>query len=49
MKSLVVHRRVAMLLVSHLLTAASNLLVKAAQAIGAAVDVQFYGQLHPNV
>ena len=58
MKSLVVSRSVAMLLVSHPVTAVScaqralsagTLPVrKAAQASGAAVDVQFDGQLHPK-
>ena len=58
MKSLVVSRRAAMLLVSHRMTAESCVqracsaetvrVGKAAHAIGAAVDVQFDGQLPPN-
>ena len=57
MDSLVVSRRAAMLLISHPVTAVSCVRAffagtvrvgKAAQAIGAAVDLQFDGQLHPN-
>ena len=53
-KSLVVSRRAAMLMVSRQClvrkraVSAALRVGQAAQAIGAAVDVQFDGQLHPN-
>ena len=55
MKSLVVSRRAAMLMVSRQClvrkraVSAALRVGQAAQAIGAAVDVQFDGQLHPNL